>query len=826
MSSAVPSHSRVVIIGGGIVGCSVAYHLAKAGWDDVTLLEQGQLSCGTTWHAAGLVGQLRSQENMTKLIRYSTRLYAELEADTGLATGWKQCGSLSVARTSERMTQLKRTAAVARAYGVECEVIGAREAGELWPVMRTDDLLGAVWLPGDGKANPTDLTQALARGARRRGARIVENVRVTGIATGRTSAGRKAAGVAWRTKAGEAGTIGADIVVNCGGQWAKAIGHLAGVTVPLHSAEHYYIVTEKIPGVHPDLPVMRDPDGYIYFKEEVGGLVMGGFEPNAKPWGMSGIPENFEFQLLPDDWDQFEILMRNALIRVPALETAQVRQFYNGPESFTPDNNFILGEAPELKNFYVGAGFNSAGIASAGGAGMALAEWIMAGEPTVDLWPVDIRRFARFNGNDAWLHDRVKETLGLHYAMPWPNRELDTARPFRRSPLHAHLRDAGACFGSKMGWERANFFAPPGEKPEIQYGFGQQNWHAWSAAEHRACRERVALFDLSSFSKFLLKGRDVEAVLQGLVANDVAVEPGRTVYTGMLNERGGYESDFTLTRLAYDQYLLVTGSAQTVRDFDFIEKHIPQDKHCTAVDVTGQYAVLAVMGPHSRALLQQVSKSDYSNEAFPFGTSREVDIGYATVRATRLTYVGELGWELYVPVEFAVGVYETLMAAGGAFGLVNAGYYALESLRIEKGYRAWGRELSPDVDPFEAGLAFACKLGRDIPFRGREALLARRGKPLQRRLVALTVDGHADKMLWGGEAILRDGVAVGSVSSAAFGHTLGCPVALGYIGAGSAAVDAGYLASGRYQIDLAGERLDVAVHLKAPYDPDGARVRA
>ncbi|QCP53843.1 FAD-dependent oxidoreductase [Trinickia violacea] len=826
MSSGIPSHSRVVIIGGGIVGCSVAYHLAKAGWTDVTLLEQGQLSCGTTWHAAGLVGQLRSQESMTKLIRYSTQLYAELEADTGLATGWKQCGSLSVARTAERMTQLKRTAAVARAYGVECDVIGASQAGELWPVMRTDDLLGAVWLPGDGKANPTDLTQSLARGARMRGARIVENVRVTGIDTERTDAGRKATGVMWRTKDGDEGTTGADIVVNCGGQWAKAIGRLCGVTVPLHSAEHYYIVTEKIPGVHPDLPVMRDPDGYIYFKEEVGGLVMGGFEPNAKPWGMDGIPENFEFQLLPDDWDQFEILMQNALIRVPALETAQVRQFYNGPESFTPDNNFIVGEAPELKNFYVGAGFNSMGIASAGGAGMALAEWIMAGEPTMDLWPVDIRRFARFNGNDTWLHDRVKETLGLHYAMPWPNRELDTARPFRRSPLYAHLRDAGACFGSKMGWERANFFAPKGETPAIQYGFGQQNWHAWSAAEHRACRERVALFDLTSFSKFLLKGRDVEAVLQGLVANDVAVEPGKTVYTGMLNERGGYESDFTLTRLAYDQYLLVTGSAQTVRDLDFIEKHLPADKHCTVVDVTGQYAVLAVMGPNSRALLQHVSKSDFSNEAFAFGTSREVDIGYATVRATRLTYVGELGWELYVPVEFAVGVYETLMEAGAAFGLVNAGYYALDSLRIEKAYRAWGRELSPDRDPFEAGLAFACKLGKDIPFRGREALLERQGKPLTRRLVALTVDGHSDKMLWGGEAILRDGVAVGSVSSAAFGHTLGCPVALGYVSADGAAVDTDYLKSGRYQIDLAGERLDVTVHVKAPYDPAGERVKS
>ncbi|PMS20921.1 FAD-dependent oxidoreductase [Trinickia dabaoshanensis] len=814
--TSIPSHSRVVIIGGGIIGCSVAYHLAKAGWSDVTLLEQGQLSCGTTWHAAGLVGQLRSQESMTRLIRYSTQLYADLEGETGLATGWKQCGSLSVARTRERMTQLQRTAATAQAYGVACEIVSAKQAGELWPPMHTGDLHGAVWLPGDGKANPTDLTQSLARGARMRGARIVENVRVTGIRTERSDAGRRATGVAWQAKDGTAGTIGADIVVNCGGQWAKAIGRLCGVTVPLFSAEHYYIVTGAVPGVHPDLPVMRDPDGFIYFKEEVGGLVMGGFEPNAKPWGMDGIPDDFEFQLLPDDWDQFEILMHNALERVPALESAGVRQFYNGPESFTPDNHFILGEAPELKNFYVGAGFNSMGIASAGGAGMALAEWIMAGEPTMDLWPVDIRRFARFNGNDAWLHDRVKETLGLHYAMPWPNRELETARPLRRSPLYGALRNRNACFGSKMGWERANVFAPAGVEPIIEYGFGRPNWHAWSAAEHRACRERVALFDLSSFGKLLIKGRDAQAVLQYLFANDVAVEPGTSVYTGMFNERGGYESDVTLLRLAEDQYLLVTGSAQSTRDLAYLERHVPIDRHCIAVDVTGQYAVLALMGPLARALLQCVSSTDFSDEAFPFGACRQVDLGYATVLALRRSYVGELGWELYVPVEFAVGVYETLHGAGEQFGLIDAGYYALESLRIEKGYRAWGRELTPERNPFEAGLAFACKLDEDIEFRGREALLAYRNQPLMRRLVGFTIDGHPDKMLWGGEAILRDGEPVGSVSSAAFGHTLGCPVALGYVGAQGRPIDDVYLSTGRYHIDLAGERLDATLHMKAP----------
>ena len=578
-----PSHARAVIIGGGIMGCSTAYHLTKLGWKDVVLLEQGQLSCGTTWHAAGLVGQLRSQESMTRLIRYSTELYGELEAETGLGTGWKNCGSLSVARTRERMTQLKRTAAVARAYGVACDVITPQDAAKLWPIMRVDDLAGAVWLPGDGKANPTDLTQALARGARGRGARIFEQTRVIGIDV----ADGQARGVTWKRKDGEEGRIGCDVVVNCAGQWAKAIGRLCGVTVPLHSAEHYYIVTNEIAGVDRDLPVMRDPDGFIYFKEEVGGLVMGGFEPDAKPWGMDGIPDNFEFQLLPDDWEQFEILMKNAIGRVPALESTGVKQFYNGPESFTPDNNFLLGEAPELKNFYIGAGFNSMGIASAGGAGLALAEWIVAGEPTMDLWPVDIRRFARFNGNDRWLKDRVKETLGLHYAMPWPNRELDSARPLRRSPIYHLLKERGACFGTKMGWERANWFAPATVKPEVEYSFGKQNWLPYSQREHLAARTGVALFDMTSFSKFLVKGRDAEDVLQFMVTNDVAVPVGRTVYYAMLNERGGYESDFRLTRLAQDQYLIVTGSAQATRDLDYIERRIPGGKHCTIVDVTG-----------------------------------------------------------------------------------------------------------------------------------------------------------------------------------------------------------------------------------------------
>lgn len=810
-----PSQARVVIIGGGIIGCSVAYHLTKAGWTDVVLLEQGSLSCGTTWHAAGLVGQLRSHANMTGLIRYSTQLYSELEAETGLATGWKKCGSLSVARTKDRMTVLQRTAASARAQGVNVEVISAREAGDLWPVMATDDLQGAVWLPDDGKANPSDLTQSLARGARMRGARILERVQVTGI----TVKNGRACGVET-----DRGNITAEIVVNCAGQWARKVGQMCGVTVPLHSAEHMYIVTGKIEGVHPDLPVMRDPDGYIYFKEEVGGLVMGGFEPQAKPWGMQGIPEKFEFALLEDDWDQFEPLMENALIRVPQLAEAEVKKFYNGPESFTPDNNFILGEAPELKNFFVGAGFNSMGIASAGGAGRALAEWIINGAPTMDLWPVDIRRFAGFNNNQRWLHDRVKETLGLHYAMPWPNRELDTARPFRRSPLYHLLEAKGACFGSKMGWERANWFADKGQKPETVYNFGRQNWHENVGREMQAVRERVALFDQSSFAKLLLQGRDACRVLNHLCVADIDVPVGASVYTGMLNERGGYETDLTVLRLGAEKFLIITGSAQAVHDADWINRHINDEDYVTVTDVSSAYAVLALMGPQSRSLLQKLSDTDFSNAAFPFGQVREIGVGYATAFANRMTYVGELGWELIVPVEFAVGVYEALQEAGQEFGLRDAGYYALEALRLEKGYRAWSRELTPDINPYEAGLGFTVAMDKAGGFIGRDALVKfKADNILKRRIVQLTLD-DADAVLWGGELILRNGVPAGEIRSAAHGHTLGCAVALGLV-SHAEGVDKDWLEQGDFEVDIAGQRYRAQMYLRSPYDPKSERVK-
>lgn len=810
-----PGQAEIVIIGGGIVGCSIAYHLTKLGRTDVVLLEQGSLSGGTTWHAAGLVGQLRSQESMTRLIRTSTELYASLEEETGQATGWKQCGSLAIARTPDRMTVLKRTAAKARAYGVEAELVSADEAAKLWPVMQIDDLVGGVWLPGDGKANPSDLTQALAKGAKQRGARIFEKTHVESVTTDKGAVtGVKTAN----------GTIKAETVVIACGQWSRQVGRECGVTIPLYSCEHMYIVTKQIEGVTPDLPCLRDPDGYIYFKEEVGGLVMGGFEPDAKPWDMPRIPNDFEFSLLDDDWDQFEILMENAIHRVPALNEVEVKQFINGPESFTPDNNFILGEAPEVRNVFVAAGFNSMGIASAGGAGKALAEWVIEGSPTMDLWPVDIRRFARFHGNDNWLKGRVKETLGLHYKMPWPNREFESARPLRRSPVYHRLQESGACFGSKMGWERPLWFAAGDASPTMDYSFGRQNWFANAEAEHTAARNAVALFDLSSFSKLLVQGRDAEAALQRLCANDVAVEAGRCVYTGLLNDRGGYESDLTVTRLGERAYLLVTGSAQAIRDRHWIEAGIGENASATVADMTSAYAVFAVMGPNSRTLLSRLTNADLGNDAFPYGSMRQIDLGYASVMAMRMSYVGELGWELYVPTEMAVGVYDALMEQSRDLGLVQAGYYALESLRVEKGYRAWSHELSPDDTPLEAGLGFAVAFDKSSPFVGRDALLRQRDAGIDRRLLFFALD-NADPVLYGGELVLRDGEPVGDLRSAAYGHTLGRAVGLGYVRCENGTSLSDFL-SGTYEIDLAGARHSATPYLRSPYDSEAARIRS
>jgi len=815
MPAALPSaHARVVVIGGGIAGCSVAYHLTKLGWRDVLLLERRDISCGTTWHAAGLVGQLRATQNLTRLAKYGGDLYERLEAETGQATGFRRPGSLSLARNAERMHELKRLASMARCFDVDVEVITPSEAGRRWPLMRTDDLVGALWLPRDGRTNPIDTTLALARGARQGGATVLENVAVTGI---RVQNGR-VAGVT--TSSGE---VACEVVVNCAGMWARDVGRMAGVTVPLHASEHFYIVTEPLAGVTPDLPVLRDTDGYIYVREEVGGLLMGGFEPVAKPWGMDGIPADFGFSLLPEDWEHFQVLMEQALIRIPALESAPVRRHVNGPESFTPDGRYLLGEAPECRNFFVAAGFNSIGIASGAGAGRAVAEWIVGGEPPMDLWDVDIRRVAPFQGNARYLRDRTVEMVGALYAMHWPFLQPLTSRGVRTSVLHDRLASRGACFGVVMGWERANWYAKPGMEPAYRYSYGRQNWFRCSAEEHRAVREAVGLFDQSSFCKLRLEGPDALAVLQRLCANDVDVAPGRLVYTQMLNARGGIEADLTVTRLAADAFLVVTSAAAATHNAHWIRRHLGEAR-AVLTDVTSSEAVLGVMGPRSRELLSRLTDADLSSAAFPFLTSREMWLAAAPVRAARVTYVGELGWELYVPAEFAGGVYDAVVAAGDDLGLRHAGYHAMDSLRIEKAYRSWGHDLGGEDTPLEAGLGFAVRFDKPQAFTGRDALLAQREKPLARRLIVFALDAP-EPLLYHDEPIWRDGALVGRIASGAYGHTVGRSVGLGWVSHPDGVTD-GFVTSGRWEIEIACERWPARAQLAPPYDPRSLRVRA
>jgi heterotetrameric sarcosine oxidase gamma subunit len=815
----VPPRARAVVIGGGVVGCSIAYHLAHLGWRDVLLLEQGRLSCGTTWHSVGVVSQLRSQRSLTKLSLASIELYERLGREAGLDTGWNRCGGLAVARTEERLTQLLRGAALGRTLGVQGERISLQEAQALWPLMRTDDLAGAVWSPGDGKVNAIDLTQALARGARLAGARIVEGLGVRDIQVENGAV----SGVV--TTTGD--VIECEVVVNAAGQWSKKVGALAGVTVPLHPTEHFYVITDAVEGIRPHMPAVRDPDGWTYFKDEGDGILVGGFEPVAQPWVSSeDIPEHFEFQLLPENWEQFSVIMENAIVRIPVLEKTGIRKMFNGPESFTPDSTLIMGEAPEVRGFFVACGFNSSGVGYAGGVGLALAEWIVSGEPTLDLSSVDIRRFAPYFGNTTWLRERVQESEGMHFALPWPNKEPVTARPLRRSPLYEPLVRAGVCFGTKMGWERPNWFAPAGVEPEVSFSFGRQNWFPFVREEHLATRERIALFDLSSFAKFILKGPDAETVMQCLCSNDVAVPPGRIVYTAILNDHAGYESDLTVTRISEDEFLIVTGAGQATRDFAWIERALGHTVRAQLVDVTAAYSVLSLMGPRSRALLEALSPDRFDSDAFPFASSREIQLGRATCRATRITNVGELGWELHVGADMALTVYEHLMEAGADFGLTNAGYYALDSLRLEKGYRAWGRELTPDVTPLEAGLLFACKLKTAVPFRGREALERQLTGGSHRRLAIFVLD-DPEPILWGGEVILRDDETVGFTTSGAFGHTLERSVAFGYVEReGREWIDERWLKEGQYAIESATELHSATLHLRPPYDPTGSRVKS
>ena len=816
LMDSIPDRARVVIIGGGIVGCSVAYYLTKLGWNDVVVLERKTIAGGSTWHAAGMVTQLRSTRTMIDINRVGVQLYSTLHEETGIPTGFRATGSLTVTTTDGRMDELKRILSLGRCYGIEIHEITAEDAGTMWPLMRTEDLKGGIYIPKDGQAIPASAALSVARGAEMGGTRIIENVQVTGV----TQDAGAVTGVST-----DLGDIECEVVVCAAGMWSRQLGLSAGVDIPLHAAEHMWLVTNKM-GIPEDIAGLRDPDEQIYFRrdaEEQGAILMGGFETTAKPWGDDAIPDDYHFGLLEPDWEHFKVFWENAVHRVPAMGEAGINRFCVSAESFTPDNRYLMGESPDLRNFYLATGLNSTGIAAAPGVGKAVAEWIVAGEPTMDLWEVDIRRFHQFQNVKTYLHDRTVESVGTLYGMHWPHKQMETARGARRSPFHEKLAAMGACFGEVGGWERPNWYAPPGVEPVYGYSFGRQNWFPYSAEEHRAVRESVGLFDQTSFAKFLLQGGDAERVAQTIFAGDMAVEPGTIVYTAMLNERGCFESDLTVTRTGDEEYLIVTAGSTGRRDFGWIRSRIPNGAHASLTDISSGSAVLGLMGPNSRALLSEITDADVSNKAFPYLTSKEIAIGYAPVRASRVTYVGELGWELYIPTEFAGHVFDRIMEVAPKHGLLPAGFHAMETLRLEKAYRAWGHDIS-DVDTVvEAGLTFAVALDKGVDFIGRDAVLRQRDEGVTRRLAVFTLE-DPEPLLLGNEPIWRDGQLVGRTTSGAFGHTLGVSVGMGYV-EDTGVVTNEYVRGGAYELEVAAERFPAKVRLTAPYDRRGRRVR-
>ncbi|MEH6738292.1 MAG: FAD-dependent oxidoreductase [Sulfitobacter sp.] len=810
----VPSQARVVIIGGGVIGCSVAYHLTKLGWKDVVLLERKQLTSGTTWHAAGLIAQLRATKNMTKLAKYSQELYGNLEEETGVATGFKRCGSITVALTDERREEIFRQAAMARAFGVDVEEISPEEVLKRYEHLNIDGVKGAVYLDKDGQGDPGNIALALAKGARQRGAKVIERTAVTAIA----KEGRRVTGVDWQ-QGDETGHIKADMIVNCGGMWGHEVGRMAGTNVPLHACEHFYIVTEAIPGLT-QLPVLRVPDECAYYKEDAGKMLLGAFEPNAKPWAMNGIPKDFEFDQLPEDFDHFEPILEAAVERMPMLAEAGIHTFFNGPESFTPDDAYHLGLAPEMDNVWVAAGFNSIGIQSAGGAGMALSQWMDEGEKPFDLGDVDISRMQPFQGNKTYLFERSKETLGLLYADHFPYRQKATARGIRRTPFHHHMLERGAVMGELAGWERANWFAREGQKPEYEYSWKRQNFFDNVREEHMAVRQNVGLYDMSSFGKIRVEGRDAEAYLNYIGGGDYSVPVGKIVYTQFLNRRGGIEADVTVTRLAEHAYLVVTPAATRLSDETWMRRN-QRDFDVVITDVTSGEGVLAVMGPRSRELLQAVSPNDFTNDVNPFGTAQEIEIGMGLARVHRVTYVGELGWEIYVSADQAGHVFETLAEAGQNFDMRLCGMHMMDSCRIEKGFRHFGHDITSEDHVLEAGLGFAVKTSKP-DFIGREAVLDKKEAGLDMRMLQFKLT-DPEPLLYHNEPVLRDGEIVGYLTSGSYGHHLGGAMGLGYVPC-KGEKPADILAS-TYEIDVMGTRVKAEASLKPMYDPSSERVK-
>ncbi len=818
MSAQVPAAASAVIIGGGVIGSSVAYHLAKLGWTDVVLLERNQFACGTTWHAAGLVGTMRANESQARLCEYSMAVLTELEAETGQSTGFKQVGSLSIAHRAARFEELKRVAAMNNAFGVtRVDIVTPEEIKALYPYLETGDLLGGSWVEQDGTASPVDVTQAFLKGARGRGALCLEGVRVTGISkdNGRVT------GVIT-----DQGEIKADYVVNCGGLWGREIGRMAGVNVPLHACEHYYAHTEKLDDLPSDLPVMRDHDKCAYYREDAGSLLIGAFEPNAIPWGQNGVPLDFAFEELEGHLDeQFMPVLENAMYRVPMLQDVGWRSFFCGPESFTPDDQFHMGEAPELKNFYVACGLNSVGIQTSGGLGRALADWMHLGHAPMDLWGNDIRRMFPFQSTQRYIQHRVTETLGLLYDNHYPYKQMETSRNLRHSPLHEKLVAHNACFGEAAGWERPNWFAPEGVTPEYEYSFGKQNWFEHSAAEHCAAREKVVLFDQSSFSKYLVQGRDACSVLQRISSADVDVTPGRMVYTHWLNEHGGIEADLTVTRISEQEFWVISGAAQTIKDMHWLNQHIGEDEFCCVSDITNAWAMLGVMGPDSRALLSETIDHDLTTENFPFGDFHAVELGMSRTYAARVSYVGELGWEFYIPVDQARHAFDYLWEKGQSHGLTLAGMHALNSCRIEKKFVHYGHDVADHDTPLECGMGFVCAVDKAIPFIGRDAILKQKESRsfMNKRLVQFLLQ-DAEAMLYHHEPIMRDGEIVGHLTSGDYGHTLGGAVGLGYIEVDEE-VTKEYIEAGSFEIDVGGERVPATASLGALYDPRAERMR-
>ena len=823
MNAELPKQARVVIIGGGVVGCSVAYHLGKLGWSDVVLLERKKLTSGTTWHAAGLLPHLRATLNMTKLAQYSGQLYAGLEAETGLSTGYRRVGSIGVALTGHRFEEFRRQASMAKVFGIEAHILSAAECKAKYPLLNEAGVVGGLWTPGDAQGDPANIAHALAKGARNAGVKTIEGVLVTAVERDKG----RVTGVNT-----DLGAIQADIVVNCAGMWGRDVGLLAGVDVPLQACEHFYVLTEAIPGLARNLPVLRVQDECAYYKEDAGKMLIGFFEPVSKPWAVNGIPADFEFGTLPDDWDHVMPQLEQALNRLPVLAENGIHTFFNGPESFTPDDRYHIGEAPNLKGFFVAAGFNSVGIQSGGGAGKVLAEWIVHGEPPMDLHDVDIRRMFPFQNSKTYLIARATETLGLLYAHHFPHRQFESARNVRHSPFHQQLAERGAVFAEAAGWERPGWFLPAeaaarGEQDEYQYSWQRQNWFVHSAAEHHAVRHAVGIFDMSPFAKFRVEGRDAQAVLQLICANDIAVQPGRIVYTQWLNQRGGIEADLTVTRLSETLFLVVTSAAAAVRDFSWLQRHIPADAHCIATDVTAGEACLAVMGPRARDLLQPLVSVSLANGDFPFAFAQSCHLGMASVRAHRITYVGELGWEIYVSADMARHVLDTIAARGADFGLRFCGLHTMDSCRMEKGFRHFGHDISNEDHVLEAGLGFAVKLdkpaGKFGEFTGRAAVLAKRQAGLSRRMLQFRLH-DSEPLLFHNEPVWRDGRIAGYISSGAYGHHLGAAIGLGYVGCDVAETTADLLASD-YEIEVAGERFAAIASLQPLYDPKSERIK-